>query len=377
MSFIGVFSGLFSSAEPVFLPKVNYLRGISLQGGGLIGGTVHAALHRSVGVFTPVIAAIAILLFTSFLFGKTPAELFRAVFSPLSARLRDSRRERLDRQQMEKKLREEERMRLAEERAKEKYEIKREKIRLKEENKKQKEKRKNERCAVNLESGEAVTEPAPEDWVADDEVRIQLPLEEEKRLEQEKEEEIRQKILAEEMRIARIKRKKLRLAKEKKEKKARKKAASTNPTGAVAEKPNLLENLACVFAVIRDVNYRTNGKLYFRVNRFRITVATDDAAKTGLLYGAVVQSAAYVFQWIETHFNHLHRKNGAMEILPDYTAQKSSAELDFSCSLTFLRALIIYLSAMGTYETKKSEVLAKRKNKTTLGSRLSKLFKKA
>jgi len=202
MSFIGVFSGLFSSEEPVFLPKVNYLRGISLQGGGLIGGTVHAALHRSVGVFTPVIAAIAILLFTSFLFGKTPAELFRAVFSPLSARLRDSRRERLDRQQMEKKLREEERMRLAEERAKEKYEIKREKIRLKEENKKQKEKRKNERCAVNLESGEAVTEPAPEDWVADDEVRIQLPLEEEKRLKQEKEEEIRQKILAEEKKRA-------------------------------------------------------------------------------------------------------------------------------------------------------------------------------
>lgn len=186
-----------------------------------------------------------------------------------------------------------------------------------------------------------------------------------------------QKILAEEMRIARIKRKKLRLAKEKKEKKARKKAVSANPTGAVAENPNLLENLSCVFAVIRDVNYRTNGKLYFRVNRFRITVATDDAAKTALLYGAVVQSAAYVFQWIETHFNHLHRKNGAMEILPDYTAQKSSAELDFSCSLTFLRALIIYLCAMGTYETKKSEVLAKRKNKTTLGNRLSKLIKKA
>ena len=183
-------------------------------------------------------------------------------------------------------------------------------------------------------------------------------------------------VLAEEIRQARIARKKLRRAQKKKDKKVLKKTVAADPTAAVAESPNLLENLSCIFAVIRDVNYRTNGKLYFRVNRFRITVASDDAAKTALLYGAVVQSAAYIFQWIESHFNHLHRKPGAMEILPDYTAKSFSAEVDFSCSLTLIRALIIYVSAMARYELKKSEVLAKRKKKTTLGDRLTKLVQK-
>ncbi|MBR2616174.1 MAG: DNA translocase FtsK, partial [Clostridia bacterium] len=48
---------------------------------------------------------------------------------------------------------------------------------LKRENAKTK-KEKKAKCAVNMESGEEVTEPAPEDLVPDDEVRIRLPLEE-------------------------------------------------------------------------------------------------------------------------------------------------------------------------------------------------------
>lgn len=181
-------------------------------------------------------------------------------------------------------------------------------------------------------------------------------------------------ILAEEMRRARIARKKLRKAEKKQAKMAKKKKKATTTAPATPEtKPNLPESIACVFAALRELYYRTNGKLRLRVHRFRITVASDDAAKTALLYGVILQSSAYIFQWIETHFNHLRRKPGDMEILVDYAAQSFSAEVDFACSVTFVRALVIYLSTMNAYETKKDAVLAKRKKKTTLGDRFSRL----
>lgn len=181
-------------------------------------------------------------------------------------------------------------------------------------------------------------------------------------------------ILAEEMRRARLARKKLRKAEKKKAKKARKKVVSGSASASDAAL-NLPENISCIFAAVRELYYATRGKLRFRVHRFRITVSTDDAAKTALLYGVILQSSVYIFQWIETHFNRLRRDPGDMEILPDYTAGSSSAEVDFSCSLSLIRALFIFLSTMGAYESKKLRVLAKRKKKITLGDRITKAIK--
>ncbi len=169
MTFLGVLCALIHQTEPVFTPADNYLSGVDLSGGGLVGGMVYALLEKTVGVFTPVVAVIAVLVFSSFLVGKTPAELVRAIFIPLGEKMRQGREERRDRQAEERERREMERLRLAEERAKDKYNVKKEA---------REEKKKKEKCPVNLESGEEVTEPSPEDLIPDDQVHIRLPLEE-------------------------------------------------------------------------------------------------------------------------------------------------------------------------------------------------------
>ena len=83
MAFLGVICGMFSGKEPTFLPDQNFSGGIKFQTGGLIGGTLYALLDAVVGIFAPVIALIAVIVFTTFLFGKTPADLIRAVIYPL------------------------------------------------------------------------------------------------------------------------------------------------------------------------------------------------------------------------------------------------------------------------------------------------------
>jgi S-DNA-T family DNA segregation ATPase FtsK/SpoIIIE len=165
--FLGVLCALFSSEEPSFQLAENFQGGMEYRGGGALGGFVYALLDKTVGIFTPVIAFLAIAVFTSFLFGTTPADLIRSIFLPLRERMRENREERRDRQAEDRKLREEERLRLAEERAKAKYEIKEEK----------KAKKKKEKCTVNLETGEVIGEEIPEDLVPDDQVQIRLPLE--------------------------------------------------------------------------------------------------------------------------------------------------------------------------------------------------------
>jgi len=175
LTFLGVLAGLFSGAEPVFTVSENWSEGVALQGGGVLGGVLHKALDASVGLFTPVITVLAIIVFTSFLFGTTPADLIRGIFIPLGDKMREGREERKDRQAEDRQAREEAKMRLAEERAREKYNIKAEEKALREEKKR----RKKETCLVNLENGDDVTGPVPEDFVPDDQVQIYPPLEEE------------------------------------------------------------------------------------------------------------------------------------------------------------------------------------------------------
>ncbi len=168
MTFIGALYALCSKGEPSFSVGDNFMDGMTLVGGGAIGGTVYAFLDMIVGIFTPVVASLAVVVFTSFLFGTTPADLIRSIFLPLGDKMRRGREERRDRQAEERSRREEERLRLAELRAKEKYEIKKEKA----------EKKKKEKCAAHLESGEEVTQTPPEDFIPDDQVQIRLQEEE-------------------------------------------------------------------------------------------------------------------------------------------------------------------------------------------------------
>lgn len=171
LAFCGVASAVFSQAEITFSFAENYALGKLVSGGGAIGGFLYATLNKFVGLFAPVIAFLAILLFTTFLFGTTPVDLIRSFFVPMGEQMRQDREDRRARQALDREEREARRLEEAKLRAA---------LAEKEFRREQKERARRNK-SVLLESGEEVTEDAREDFVPDDEVKIRLPKEEEAR----------------------------------------------------------------------------------------------------------------------------------------------------------------------------------------------------
>ncbi len=169
MTFLGVLYALFTETEPTWEAAANFKGGVDLTTGGLIGGTCLKLLDTVVGIFTPVIAVLGIGIFTTFLFGKTPADLIRSIFIPLGEKMKVDHDERQERRILEREKREEERLRLAQARAEQ----------GKEEFREEKKSGKKKKCRAMVDTGEEVTGDAPEDRVSDDEVKIRLKEEEE------------------------------------------------------------------------------------------------------------------------------------------------------------------------------------------------------
>lgn len=139
-------------------------------------------------------------------------------------------------------------------------------------------------------------------------------------------------------------------AKKKKEKKARAKAVPS---------PNLKENLDMILALLKKLYKVTEGKVKIRVKRLKIAVATDDAAKTAILYGTVVASVASIIGFIDRKFTRVRRRSGDMQVYTDYLSTRSRAEIDIICSIRLYRAAFIGISMLLAWKHERSLALEK------------------
>lgn len=146
-------------------------------------------------------------------------------------------------------------------------------------------------------------------------------------------------------RLAAKEEKKRRRAAEKAAQKAQKKKA-----GATRPAPNLKENLDMILAVLKKLYQLTRGKMKVRVKRLVISVGTEDAAKTAMLYGATVASVAAIIEFIERKFTRIRRRPGEMQVRADYVSGKTKAEIDIICSIPLYRALIIGVTMLQTWK---------------------------
>lgn len=151
-------------------------------------------------------------------------------------------------------------------------------------------------------------------------------------------------------------------AKKKAAKKALKKKQKKEQAKALPA-PNLKENLEMVAALLKKLHRVTKGKPEIHIRKLKIAVGTDDAAKTALLYGTVVQGAAYLLHWIEQSFASIHRNPDDVEIVPDYLSGKCHAEVDISCSLYLSQILGIGIKMLTAYRTERTLALKKAKKR--------------
>jgi len=126
--------------------------------------------------------------------------------------------------------------------------------------------------------------------------------------------------------------------KEKKVKKERRVREKPEKKKKIAEKKEAKKpSLGEIFAIIKEARNivgklaaKFGQALRLRAHRVEIVVATDDAAKTALAYGAACQAAAYLIEFLTLHFD-CKVKNAA--VWSDFSRTEPSARLDLKLSV--------------------------------------------
>jgi hypothetical protein len=176
--------------------------------------------------------------------------------------------------------------------------------------------------------------------------------------------------LAAQKKIAEKRLRALQKAKEKAHKKKKLKAKKGQPN------PNLRENLEMIRALLQNLYGYTHGKIKINVKRMHISVGSDDAAKTAIRYGVILQLATYILEFIETKFNHIERREGDMEIKADYLSDSITADIDIRCGMKLRNALKAILGMHTSYKKERRLALKKAKARVNAASQKKKKNKK-
>lgn len=137
----------------------------------------------------------------------------------------------------------------------------------------------------------------------------------------------------------------------------KKKASESKKRGNKDKKKKLagvVETLELVSELLTQIVGRFLKYLRIKAARVRVTVATDDAAKTALQYGLAVQAVQYILTILENVTNFSVEKNGEISVDCDYCSEKPIIDLDISLSIRVWQFLALLLRAGAVFVTRKS-----------------------
>ena len=85
--------------------------------------------------------------------------------------------------------------------------------------------------------------------------------------------------------------------------------------------------------------------LTVRAARLNISVGTSDAAATAILYGVVSQGVAYILELLNNLNDLKPIKKSDINIYPNYTSEKTSADIKFIFSFPIRSAISLFLDS--------------------------------
>ena len=163
--------------------------------------------------------------------------------------------------------------------------------------------------------------------------------------------------------------------KEKKPKKIKepkiKKEKPAKPEKAVKAKPEKVKkkySIPEIFNVVKEIGIvlAKRFKKHFRVKIYNINVilATEEAQKTAMLYGAAIQSAHYLYEFLDYNFK-IRKKQNNIKIIPDFSKLETSFNIDikfymrishiFALGLAALFKFLAFWTKAGKIPAEKSE----------------------
>lgn len=127
----------------------------------------------------------------------------------------------------------------------------------------------------------------------------------------------------------------------------------------------LMENLELILQILKTLRKETKGRIGLRIRAMQIRIGTEDAAKTAILYGTVLQSASFLLGWIDTHFKRVPNRDGELEVVPDYLSGTTSANIDLECSMYLSQILMLAVKLLSTHQSTKKRLLKRARTRHT------------
>ena len=136
----------------------------------------------------------------------------------------------------------------------------------------------------------------------------------------------------------------------------------------------IAEDIPFYLELVKDFIVRSYPKfikgLTIRINKLDVTVASDDAAKTAILYGTVSQSVAYFLNFLDEISKVKRKRNSKINVIADFTSEQAEFVLDISLRWRLIRAIIMKLAlewnlvlAIDAYNKRKIEKRLKQRRK--------------
>jgi len=109
------------------------------------------------------------------------------------------------------------------------------------------------------------------------------------------------------------------------------------PPPEVSDEPGTIRILLRIVGDVLDTFF---GRLRVKMLRLRITVGASDAAKTAIMYGIVSQGVACLMELVAQKTRYRRVKCAEVEVVPDYLAQKTTADVDLRFGLSLADLIV-------------------------------------
>lgn len=147
--------------------------------------------------------------------------------------------------------------------------------------------------------------------------------------------------------------------KKKKEKKEKlkdkhKKAEPKEDEAGEKKEKSIVSKLWEVKSVLLEVIKRFFNKLHFKFFKLKASIASDNAAKTALIYGGVNQGISYIIEVLRNISNVEVANNSEISVNADFLSQKSEFETKIELYISVGSALTVGFYALKEYIKYKS-----------------------
>lgn len=137
------------------------------------------------------------------------------------------------------------------------------------------------------------------------------------------------------------------LKKSKKQKPAKGKSNAKEETPK--EKPPLSEAIPMIADIVKYLLGKFFGHLRIDVTEIKITVGSDDAAKTAIMFGIINQAAAALFDLLSSITNVKKNRKNEIAVYADFTSEKTVININLGFSLRIWHVFSIALGTLFRY----------------------------